>query len=127
MIKQIFFDVDGTLVSKDDEIRPGAFEVMKFCKDKGIVVTMWSGGGIDYAKTWARRIDPKNELHINFFFKNPSLLEEGHMTVDDMKEVQKIADGLGAKGYWIPFFEPAIVKNDVELYKLKEVIAQLCP
>jgi hypothetical protein len=95
---------------------------MKFCNDNGIRVMVWSGGGVDYAKTWVRRIDPNNEANVHVFHKSPGLLGEGHFIVDDMEPVIKLAKELGADAYWIPFFEPAINQNDTELYQLKAIL-----
>jgi len=125
MIKQIFFDVDGTCISKDDQTRPGVLDVMKFCHSKNVMVMMWSGGGFGYAKTWAKRIDPNGEAHIHVVEKTPGTLITGQMMVDDMKEMTKLAKMLGAIGYWVPFYEPLITQNDNEMYKLKEFLERL--
>lgn len=125
MIKQIFFDVDGTLISKDGDIRPGALDVLKFCHKKGLFVVVWSGGGVEYAKSWVRKIDPNKEAHIHILEKTPGILIAGHMMVDDMKEMTTLAKNLGAIGYWVPYFEPMIVKDDNEMNRLKEFIERI--
>ena len=124
MITQIFFDIDGTLISKDDNIRPYVNELLQFLAYNDIHITFWSGGGTDYASMWSRRIDPEGRFRITIMGKAPYMLSEGHFVVDDMEDVIKVAKGLNADGYKVSFFEPLIVKNDDELLKLKEYLSK---
>lgn len=51
----VAFDVDGTLIDKDDNPREDVIEMMKgmadFCD-----IYVWSGGGVPYSETWGRRL-----------------------------------------------------------------------
>jgi FMN phosphatase YigB (HAD superfamily) len=122
MIKRVIFDVDGTLISKDDIIRPGVLDLMLYLKNNNIKVVMWSGGGVDYADLWSRRIDPENKVGISILQKSMQYATKSDFVVDDVLDVVELAEGLCAGGYKVVFFEPLIYKDDNEMMVLKEII-----
>ncbi len=59
-VKRIAFDVDGTLIRKTDNGDVPRYEIICLCKlfiDLGHTVFVWSGGGMDYARSWAEKLD----------------------------------------------------------------------
>lgn len=54
----VAFDVDGTLISlEDDSPREDIIELLKmFKKEMEYFVIVWSGGGIQYAERWVQRL-----------------------------------------------------------------------
>lgn len=57
-MKRIAFDVDGTLIDlSTDEQKQNVVDMLKdFSYLKDCDVYVWSGGGIDYANMWCRRL-----------------------------------------------------------------------
>jgi hypothetical protein len=114
VISRVFFDIDGTLVSENDSIRPHAKEIVMELIKAGIQVIFWSGGGLDYAATWANRIHP----YVRSGCKNLREIHKSDFVVDDMTAVVDIAIKKGADGYVIPQF----VKDDSELLHVRDLI-----
>lgn len=56
MKKKIAFDVDGTLIDFMDRPRYHIIDLMLFFMKQGWDVIIWSGGGIDYAEMWRRKL-----------------------------------------------------------------------
>jgi len=59
-VKRIAFDVDGTLIRRTDNgdvPRYDVIETLKFFVACGHSVFVWSGGGEDYARMWAQKLD----------------------------------------------------------------------
>ena len=122
---RVFFDVDGTLISVDDDIRPGAVEVFKFCQENNIDIVVWSGGGEHYARSWADTIVGNNNIKITVLEKNPfSVVEKGDIVIDDSLFFIGTVNKLGATGYKIPFFDFVINKDDEELFKFKDFLIE---
>ena len=56
-MRTIAFDVDGTLITADgNKPRMEVIELLKVFQSLGYKVTVWSGGGVDYAKGWVNRL-----------------------------------------------------------------------
>lgn len=53
---KIAFDVDGTLIDTCDVPRHDVIDLFRWFQSHGHDMFIWSGGGIDYARHWARRI-----------------------------------------------------------------------
>lgn len=56
---KIAFDVDGTLIRKTDYGSAPRYEIINmllFFNRNCDEVYIWSGGGVDYAKTWAEKL-----------------------------------------------------------------------
>lgn len=59
----IAFDVDGTLVDKDDQPRPEIIVLLKaLAGNKRNQIVIWSGGGEGYAAMWGRRLHLDNHV-----------------------------------------------------------------
>ena len=52
----IAFDVDGTLIDADDRPLYRNVDLLRRFVDDGQDVIIWSGGGIDYAERFARKL-----------------------------------------------------------------------
>lgn len=58
-IKRFAFDVDGTLIKKTDNGDVPRYDIIQMARtliDLGHTVFVWSGGGEDYAREWARKL-----------------------------------------------------------------------
>lgn len=58
-VKRIAFDVDGTLIKKTGLADVPRYEIIQLARtfiDLGHTVFIWSGGGEDYAKSWATKL-----------------------------------------------------------------------
>lgn len=56
---KIAFDIDGTLVRQTDYGSVPRYEIINlllFFNSYNYHVYVWSGGGIDYAKTWSEKL-----------------------------------------------------------------------
>lgn len=59
-VRRIAFDVDGTLIKKTDNGDVPRYEIIQMAKTfiaLGHTVFVWSGGGTDYARSWAEKLD----------------------------------------------------------------------
>lgn len=57
---RIAFDVDGTLIKKTDNGDVPRYEIIQLARTfiaLGHTVFVWSGGGQDYARHWAEKLD----------------------------------------------------------------------
>jgi hypothetical protein len=128
---RLFIDVDGTLVSKDDEPRP--FLDQFFKEMDGIFdVIVWSAGGKDYAKMKTRntRLDiqryvSRYDSKYNFVVKYRP--RPGDVCIDDDPNVVEVFDSHGAKGYKVPFYEPHLngpdrTSNELALEEVRNEI-----
>lgn len=50
------FDVDGTLIDLLSRPRYDVISAFKFFKSINCKMIIWSGGGLDYARNWARKL-----------------------------------------------------------------------
>jgi phosphoserine phosphatase len=48
----VAFDVDGTLIDEEDEPRQDIIDILVAHHERGDSIYVWSGGGMDYARTW---------------------------------------------------------------------------
>jgi hypothetical protein len=55
MAARICIDVDLTTVNEEGDLLPGVSDGLKSLKDKGYLLTLWSYGGEDYARSAARK------------------------------------------------------------------------
>lgn len=60
MATRISIDVDLTLINENGELFPGAVEGLKGLKAKGYLLTLWSYGGEEYARSVAEKHKLKN-------------------------------------------------------------------
>ena len=59
----IAFDVDGTLIDKNDHPRQEVIALLKaLASSKRNQIIIWSGGGENYAAMWGRRLQLDNHV-----------------------------------------------------------------
>lgn len=104
MIKRVVFDIDGTLQSRQNELRPGCIDVMNKLRDAGIIVSVWSGNGIEYCRDWIDRVDPDNAIGIVAYSKIPSGLNRDVAVVDDDVGVVDISECYRAVAILVPTY-----------------------
>lgn len=66
-VKRIAFDVDGTLIKKTDNGDVPRYEVIQLLQTLlsfGHTIFVWSGGGEDYAREWARKLNLLPDVRI---------------------------------------------------------------
>lgn len=52
----IAFDVDFTLINADNSLNLNVGQLLIWFISNGDRIIVWSGGGVDYAKTWVSRL-----------------------------------------------------------------------
>lgn len=56
----VAFDVDETLILQDREGQDypnySVIDLLRWFRSQGHTIVIWSGGGEDYARTWARKL-----------------------------------------------------------------------
>ncbi len=64
--RTIAFDVDGTLIHQAGELentpRYNIVQLFKLFESLGFEMYVWSGGGVDYAEHWARKLGLKAKI-----------------------------------------------------------------
>ena len=81
----VAFDVDGTLIDFDDNIRPEVIMLLVSLADAGNHVIVWSGGGKEYAEQVGRRLGLPD--HVVYMAKFPSsALPHVDVAFDDEKD-----------------------------------------
>ena len=66
-VKRFAFDVDGTLIKRTDNGDTPRYEIIQLARtliDLGHTVFVWSGGGQDYAREWARKLNLLPQVRI---------------------------------------------------------------
>lgn len=56
---KVLFDVDGTLITYEDQPRYDVIDIFKKFENLGCFMMIASGGGKDYAERWAQRLGLK--------------------------------------------------------------------
>ncbi len=103
----IIFDIDGTIISKDDILRPDVKEVFQYLKTKKHKVYLWSAGGIDYADKVANSHN-LTSLLVGILPKGLKLNIEPDIVVDDNIDLINYYNEKGTFSIKVPFYEPAI-------------------
>jgi hydroxymethylpyrimidine pyrophosphatase-like HAD family hydrolase len=121
----LFIDIDGTLIDKDDNIRPFVSDLLIAAKAKGFSIFIWSGGGVEYAKEHIKRIYKKFELHIPYCvvpkdfiyvrFKDfrSVCIDDTNMFCDEFRE-------FGGHGYKVSSYDVTCYPYDRELKDIAE-------
>lgn len=80
----VAFDIDGTLISENtDKPKPEMVRLLQAFYDTGKVhVVVWSGGGVDYARTIGNRI--KLPAGVEYMAKTNAIRPD--LAFDDMPE-----------------------------------------
>ena len=120
-------DVDGTLISKDDEVRPYISELMRGLNERGCSITVWSAGGENYAESKWNMICNKifystgEQLHdmVSHFswklnWESRALIGK-HFYIDDEPAILSVAQRSGYGTHQVSFYEPILMKDDHEL------------
>lgn len=120
----VFIDVDGTLIDKDDNVRPYVVELIRGLKELNCSITIWSaGGGVYAANKWnmiCNRIlyttgEYLHEEVENFAWKlnwESNALVGQHFYIDDMEAILEKAKEKGHHTFWVPFYDAFLMKND---------------
>jgi FMN phosphatase YigB (HAD superfamily) len=121
----LYCDIDGTLIDKDDNIRPFVKELFEAAHAKGFTIFIWSAGGVDYATIQARRIYNKLDLHVpaQIIPKDFSYVKEKDwrsMCIDDMETVCTCFLKWGGLGVQVPYYESVIMTDDHALKDIAE-------
>ena len=121
----LYCDIDGTLIDKDDNIRPFVKELFETASTKGFKIFIWSAGGIDYAQRQTRkifsRINPK--AHVTIVTKDLSKVHTDDKTsacIDDMQEMVDSFLKKSLRGFKVPFYESIVYPDDQELLRIAE-------
>jgi hydroxymethylpyrimidine pyrophosphatase-like HAD family hydrolase len=122
-----FIDVDGTMVDKDDNVRPHVPELIKGLVELGFSINVWSAGGALYAADKWNMICNKifratgeylHEEVESFAWKlnweSEALMGE-HFYIDDQESILEIVKQRGHKVYHVPFYEMTTDKSDSHL------------
>ena len=122
-----FIDVDGTLIDKDDNVRPYVPELISGLVKLGFSITVWSAGGALYAA------DKWNMICNRLFYTTGEFLYEDvknfawkldwesealigeHFYIDDQESILQKAKEKGHKVYHVPFYEQAVNYTDPHL------------
>jgi hydroxymethylpyrimidine pyrophosphatase-like HAD family hydrolase len=100
-MKTVCFDVGGTLIQPfTNAPRTEVIELLRTLQKLGYTVYVWSGGGIDYAKTWVNCLGLTNVQVIRKGSFKPDL------AVDDMPDAT-LGEGL----IWVGPVEPTSGKG----------------
>jgi hypothetical protein len=129
MKKRAFFDVDGTLIDKDDVPRPLIPVLFKALTDRDCSIIVWSGGGRDYAKRQAQKILGVDEYVLDydakFNFKRFNI-NEHDFCVDDEEFVCRYFVKEGSTAFWVPFYDSKLddIESHAVLYRVFDVLMQ---
>jgi hydroxymethylpyrimidine pyrophosphatase-like HAD family hydrolase len=123
----LYCDIDGTLIDKDDNIRPFVKELFETAHTKGFSILVWSAGGVSYAKIQLERIYYKLNLKtpvsiIPKDFKYVQYKDFRSVCIDDMEDVCISFLKWGGYGYNVPYYESLLMSND---HYLKDIAEKL--
>ena len=88
--KRAVFDVDGTLITTDDNPKPreDVIALLRAFQGLGYEIYVHSGGGVEYAARWVRHLKLDEERHINIAVKGSSSMSYD-IAVDDCIDEQE--------------------------------------
>lgn len=121
----LFIDVDGTLIDKDDSIRPFVKELFETAHAKGFFIFVWSAGGVAYAKLQLERIYYKLGMStpVSIIPKDFSYVrfkDFRSMCIDDIQEVCDSFLKWGSHAKKVPYYESTIHLQDTTLKLIAE-------
>ena len=122
---QLFLDCDGTLIDKDENIRPFVKELFEIAHAKGFSIFIWSAGGVTYAEQIISRVYKKLGITTpaQIVQKDSKLIRnrtEDIVCIDDQLEVVENFIRQGWRGFKVPYYESTIHKEDHELKDIAE-------
>ena len=94
----VFFDVQGTLLTMEEVPRPRAREAFLILKEKGHAVYLWSSGGAGYAATAAELLEVA-DLVSGYFGKREEPDVPVDFAVDDDANVVEAHGGYRIKPF----------------------------
>ena len=123
----LYLDLDGTLIDKDENIRPFVKELFETAQAKGFSIFVWSAGGVNYAKLQLERIYLKLDLRVPVLivpkdFSHIKQKDWRSICVDDMEPVCISFREWGGRGYKVPYYESTIHRDD---HELKDILEKL--
>lgn len=121
----LYLDVDGTLIDKDDHIRPFIKELFETAYRKGFCIFVWSAGGVDYAKIQLQRIYHKLEMNTPVMivpkeFSYVRFKDFRSVCIDDMEDVCISFLKWKGHGHKVPYYESLLMKDDQHLKDIAE-------
>ena len=131
-MKFAFLDVDGTLIDKDDNVRPHLSELIDGLLELGATLIIWSAGGNKYAESKWNMICNKiyretgKVYHYkvtDFMWKKDwqeTALIGDRLYIDDQAELVLEASDKKYAGFLVSFYESATMDTDVELLEALE-------
>ncbi len=60
----VAFDVDLTLIDKNNKINYNTLDLMRWFINNNDRVIVWSGGGIDWAERWVRHLGLQDKVQV---------------------------------------------------------------
>lgn len=119
----IFFDVDSTIISWNEELRPHVKEVFQHLKEEGHKIYVWSGVGIRWDVIERHGLKPfvtKCFVKPTFNYRESltSLGVDVHpdFCIDDHEELTRALGGMPVKPYFLSDV------NDREMLRVYETI-----
>ncbi|MCK4307296.1 hypothetical protein KAW50_03600 [candidate division WOR-3 bacterium] len=88
---KIAFDIDYTLIDEFDKPKYEVIDLFRWFEKQGWDMIIWSGGGVDYAEMWVRKLGlkativPKCSMKVDIVVDDE--MDEGALD----KELNKIA------------------------------------
>ncbi len=129
-MKIVYIDVDGTLIDKDDNIRPHIPELIDGLINLGCKIIIWSAGGEDYAESkwnmicnqifeqtdevYHKKVDTFMWKHKEFNWKDALLIGD-RCYIDDHLELIFNMVNKGHSGFLVSFYEKSTKPNDKDL------------
>lgn len=124
--RKLFIDVDNTLVSADDTVRPGIREFFEEARKIFDVIVVWSGGGGDYARTKMHRAGVEDFIDLfssKIDYDKFIVTEEDFFIDDQVSVVEYFRKKKKALGYIVPEYmgatEDMHLKAALEEYKTR--------
>jgi hypothetical protein len=100
----IAFDVDSTLIDDQDRWIDPACQLARAYYRQGHDLWVWSGGGADYAATWAMRLERSWHVKVSLTFAKGDprkLVPLPAVAVDDSWDFLSALAERGAECWWV--------------------------
>lgn len=131
----VYIDIDGTLIDKDDIVRPRVADFFQGLTMRGCKIIIWSGGGITYAERHIHRIltwidystKQKNNISVEVIakdFRNVRYKDYRSFVIDDQLPVVEMFKDFGGGGYKVPFYESTLMEDDEALIEAYHEISR---
>ena len=95
----VAFDVDLCLITKENRINHEVLDLLLWFIKNNDRVIIWSGGGIDWAKKWARHLGVDNKVQVAMkTMENAKALGIDIAVDDEFVELGKVNIKINNKG-----------------------------